>query len=455
MLGGCVLKQLLAATVLALMTGTVPAARGADFLNETLDDGTEAIIMVGEIVKGDEDTFRDLSIRFPNALVVLESPGGALVPALEIGRLIRLRGYTTVVLAGDTCVSACALVWLAGSERIMAEGADVGFHASYFDDAGKKVESGLANALVGHYLSQLNLSQRAVVFATMAPPDDIAWLSAAGPQMSGIGFERVAMTSGEEEPVQSPPPIQTYAVAPTPNTQEFLKATFRAPEMAENAARALGVSESLTAPIAEHIRQIYSNDAIIERLAQELDASKIDIAKNPQAVGTLFYRLTASLIPNGLQRLPQSDVNNYMWYMSYIVKSEGKNCDISQPTELSSAREFSLVSQLGESRFNSYLALLRKAMFAEVQKYPARVTLARDQVEMAENAWAELLVAKIESIDESELANFSSAIDNFEAAPPSEQCALTKIMVPTASEMDGIVGDWFRRVFLTYITDSM
>jgi hypothetical protein len=49
----------------------------------------------------------------------------------------------------------------------------LGFHASYSDEGGRLVETGVGNAIVGHYLSQLDLSEDATVFATIASPYEI------------------------------------------------------------------------------------------------------------------------------------------------------------------------------------------------------------------------------------------------------------------------------------------
>ena len=111
---------------------------------------------------------------------------------MEIGKTIRLRDYTTVVYTTGTCASACALMWIAGARRAIFDGGRVGFHAAYTNATGSPIETGLGNALVGHYLSQLGFGEEAVIFATSAPPDKIAWLGQGEAQSSGITFESIA-----------------------------------------------------------------------------------------------------------------------------------------------------------------------------------------------------------------------------------------------------------------------
>lgn len=147
------------------------------------------IYLSGDIVPGDETKFAAIAAANSNAVLVLNSPGGSLKPALEIGKVTRLRGYTTVVYKDGVCASACALIWTAGTHRIIAGTGHIGFHASYLDDSGKLVETGVGNAVVGHYLAQLGYSEAAVIFATSAPPDKILWLNASTAARSDIAYD--------------------------------------------------------------------------------------------------------------------------------------------------------------------------------------------------------------------------------------------------------------------------
>ena len=75
-------------------------------------DELKIITIKGEIISGDESKFRTLALSTKNAIVVLDSPGGKINPALEIGKMIRLNGYATEVKNAQ-CTSSCALIWLA------------------------------------------------------------------------------------------------------------------------------------------------------------------------------------------------------------------------------------------------------------------------------------------------------------------------------------------------------
>jgi hypothetical protein len=96
---------------------------------------------------------------------------------LDIGQLINQKGYSTAVAKNQFCASACALIWLAGKNRIIDKKAALGFHASYIERNGQKLESGVANALIGSYLTHLNLNENAIIFVTSAPPEGMNWLT--------------------------------------------------------------------------------------------------------------------------------------------------------------------------------------------------------------------------------------------------------------------------------------
>jgi hypothetical protein len=202
-----------AATAFAAF-GLSASALAADIKVEApkKSDDVAIIIINGEITPGDDEKFRKIASEFSDAYVLLNSGGGSIRPAMDIGRTIKLRGYRTAIHSTGSCASACALIWVAGSKRIIFEGGEVGFHASYLDTDGKKLATGVGNALVGLYLSQLGFGEKTVVFATFAPPDKILWLNEKTASMSGIDFDTIpddekAKTSKVAEMQPAPPQI--------------------------------------------------------------------------------------------------------------------------------------------------------------------------------------------------------------------------------------------------------
>jgi len=145
---------------LAILLLSGGASEGATIERQPGPGGQfDLIVLNGPIKDGDDARFRDIAASAGKAVVLLNSEGGSVAPALEMGRTIRLKGLSTSVPPDTLCASACALIWLAGSPRFLNETSHIGFHASYTLTEGKPSESGVSNALVGAYLNQIGLPE--------------------------------------------------------------------------------------------------------------------------------------------------------------------------------------------------------------------------------------------------------------------------------------------------------
>ena len=171
----------------AFLFGLHQHSLAADISISLGPDGESNIIHIrGEIVKDDEKTFRTIALKAEQAFVVLNSPGGDLRSALEIGKIIRIKDYSTVVMNSE-CVSACALIWLAGQPRFLQRNSRIGFHAAYtMDEDGKKSPAGRGNALVGSYLNSLGFNETIVSFVTKSGANEISWLNKENAEKIGL-----------------------------------------------------------------------------------------------------------------------------------------------------------------------------------------------------------------------------------------------------------------------------
>ena len=140
---------------LASLFGSLPsAAKAADIVKMDTGDlsaelqsfdgkGRPALWLklTGIIVKGDADRLEKVikenapqGRQTGRIRLLLDSPGGSYAEALKIADRFRL---TTVVDAGATCLSACAVLFMAGriedgeADRHMHASARLGFHAPY------------------------------------------------------------------------------------------------------------------------------------------------------------------------------------------------------------------------------------------------------------------------------------------------------------------------------------
>lgn len=131
----------------------------------------------GDIKPDDGDRFSEVAHRYQDAVVSFSSTGGNLISGIQIGTIIRLRAFDTVVKRGKLCASACAYAWLAGVKRFAEDGAKIGFHAAYVLDGSVPRETGVGNALLGSYLARIGLTDEAIFYFTSAQPHEVNWLT--------------------------------------------------------------------------------------------------------------------------------------------------------------------------------------------------------------------------------------------------------------------------------------
>jgi len=146
----------------------------------------------GEIQAGDSEHFLTIAQQYPQALVNLNSPGGNAMAGIQIARIIRMRNYSTVVMDGNTCASACAIIWVAGTPRYFDGTAQIGFHAVYRVQNGVAQESGAGNAVLGSFFGAIGLSDAAIVYFTQSAPDSITWLHQAQADQLGLNIQNIS-----------------------------------------------------------------------------------------------------------------------------------------------------------------------------------------------------------------------------------------------------------------------
>lgn len=210
---------------LALAAGLLsPAANAAD-----ISAGPKAgfpfpvITLSGEIDDGDDKRFAALAARHPQAAVYLDSIGGNVDEGLKIAKLIRQKGYPTVVMDGNTCASMCAIIWLAGSTRYADDSAEIGFHAAYYEEDGETRESGSGNAVLGAFLGSLGLSDDTIIYFTEAAPESMTWLDLSDSDELGLDIRDVSTfvtlahaSPAKPAPSHKPKPDRAEPVKPSP-----------------------------------------------------------------------------------------------------------------------------------------------------------------------------------------------------------------------------------------------
>jgi hypothetical protein len=152
---------------------------GAQFTQQGWRNGRLVVRIDGDIAPGDDAR----ALAFANTIpvgtpvqVILNSRGGAVVPAAGIALLIRRTGSTTRV-EGE-CSSSCFLLYAAGVERSYAPGAHIGVHSASQNGSdtygARELTTRMARAC-----AELGVPAEIIGRMVATPPNGIAWLTPA------------------------------------------------------------------------------------------------------------------------------------------------------------------------------------------------------------------------------------------------------------------------------------
>lgn len=161
----------------------VPASRDPlpERLLLTVVAGGEAVLLEGAIANGDAPRIvKQIEELSPSPTrAILNSPGGSVRDALELGRALRDAGMDTEMRKDDICYSACPYLLAAGVQRSVPEDAFVGVHQHYFGEstllpafiAVEDIQRGQGEVM--RYLDQMGIDPLVMQHALATPPDEI------------------------------------------------------------------------------------------------------------------------------------------------------------------------------------------------------------------------------------------------------------------------------------------
>jgi hypothetical protein len=160
---------------------SLAVAADIDIVAHDKDARAAVITIKGRITAGENYYFDTLAAGIDKAVVMLESPGGDMLAATRIGQSIRAKGFGTAVADRGLCASACAMIWLAGTARLLGRDARVGFHSS----AKNMKRSDISNTHVRPYVEQLGYPSELYSYIIRADPSTMTWLT----QQDSIRYE--------------------------------------------------------------------------------------------------------------------------------------------------------------------------------------------------------------------------------------------------------------------------
>lgn len=143
--------------------------------------GGEAILLEGGIREGDAERIAKQIEDLPRAptRVILNSPGGSVRDALDLGRVLRRADMSTELRDGDICYSACPYLLASGIARTIPASASVGVHQHYFGEntllpafvAVEDIQRGHGEVM--RYLDDMGIDPLVMSHALVTPPDEI------------------------------------------------------------------------------------------------------------------------------------------------------------------------------------------------------------------------------------------------------------------------------------------
>ncbi len=163
--------------------GRVPRPANRDMPDRLrIEPGGEATLrLTGAIAPGDADRVAEALNGAETAplRVILDSPGGSVQDALNIGRQLREGGVDTEIQEDGICLSACPYMLAGGADRSVAEGAWVGVHQHYFGEnialpaflAVEDIQRGQGEVMA--YLLEMGIDPALMSHALVTPPDEI------------------------------------------------------------------------------------------------------------------------------------------------------------------------------------------------------------------------------------------------------------------------------------------
>jgi ATP-dependent protease ClpP protease subunit len=140
------------------------------------------------------DTVRRALHRDVDFHIDVDSQGGEIFAALEIGRLMRAAGASMSVGKGDSCISACVFLLMGAIERHISDDARVGIHRPALrapQEGGPRPArederiKAMSEPLV-LYAQQMNVPRQIIDALMVIPPDRVKFLSASELATYGI-----------------------------------------------------------------------------------------------------------------------------------------------------------------------------------------------------------------------------------------------------------------------------
>jgi hypothetical protein len=275
--------------------------------------------------------------------------------------------------------------------------------------------------------------------------------------LGGAGYPAAAeaATRGSAVPAAlSTPGASAGALAELPQDrfEASIRDVFRKPETTDNMVATLQLDPAASAVFRRHLRALYGDDRLIRQIAAELYAARESITpENAHEMGRqIGQAVTARLEYAGMGRLPDADIKLFFETLARLPSlASPEQCKaVFSDDNADKTIEFKLIARLGADVLENYLAILRKAMFAEMADSPSMITLTKTQSDLSEGAFGQAVGKNLAALAEADRQRVTLAISDIKSATDADACDAHHVMFYSVATMGGLPGDWFRRTFI-------
>jgi hypothetical protein len=197
------------------------ASANAATIERSKNASVNLIYVFGRIEPGDDAKLSkillsDKSFTGDKSAVVMDSPGGNLEAGIKMAMMIHARQLATLVPEESSCASVCAMMWLGGSRRLVADSGQIGFHAASDTLTNrrtgavvKRTASAEGTGMMLKYYNWLGLPAATGQFLVSESYRSVHWIS--GDELKKYGIEAYAFNKtpapGEMQPGTSAPAL--------------------------------------------------------------------------------------------------------------------------------------------------------------------------------------------------------------------------------------------------------
>lgn len=188
------LKSLLLASIIL-----ISPVKAADFIALKHPTGGTAAVLTGEINNNDYQRWLEFYYEHKPKEIWLNSIGGSAYAAIKIANFVHANNINTIVPnrtfgGGSSCMSACAIISLAGKTKIMYNDSKIGIHSAYMVDSktGKRLPNNkdtvTVNSVISHAFGSYGLPVEVSIAWNTTPPEKMKFITPEINDTLNIGY---------------------------------------------------------------------------------------------------------------------------------------------------------------------------------------------------------------------------------------------------------------------------